>query len=134
TSWNDDLAISPPRRLAISLAGPAAGFLLGGICFVTAPAFLKAWPSELFTVAYHDLIWVNIGWGIFNLLPILPLDGGHVLLTLEGWITRKQDHIIAHAISLLSSLVIIYLSFMLRTTWVVILGIWFTYSNATFLL
>jgi membrane-associated protease RseP (regulator of RpoE activity) len=24
--------------------------------------------------------WVNISWGVLNLLPILPLDGGNVLL------------------------------------------------------
>jgi Zn-dependent protease len=26
----------------------------------------------------EQMLWVNIGWAIFNLLPILPLDGGHI--------------------------------------------------------
>jgi Zn-dependent protease len=134
TSWSEVTEIGPPKHLAISLAGPAAGFLLGGVLFVAAPTLLRAAPSELLTVAYHDLLWVNIGWGVFNLFPILPLDGGHVLLTLERWLTRKQDQIISHTISLLSSLTIICLAFTLRSWWVVILGIWFAYSNATFLL
>ena len=134
TSWSEVIEISPAKHLAISVAGPAAGFLLGGICFVAGPALLRAIPSELFTVAYHDLIWVNIGWGVFNLLPILPLDGGHVLVTLEGWLTRKRDQIISHAISLLACFALMYLAFTLRSAWVAILGIWFAYSNATFLL
>ena len=134
TSWSEEIEIAPPKHLAISLAGPGAGFLLGGVLFVAAPTLLRAMPSELLTVAYYDLLWVNIGWGIFNLFPILPLDGGHVLLTLERWITKKQDQIISYAISLLVSLTIIYLAFTLRSTWVVILGIWFAYSNASFLL
>ena len=134
TSWSEDTEIAPPKHLAISLAGPAAGFLLGGVLFVAAPTLLRAMPSELLTVAYYDLLWVNIGWGIFNLFPILPLDGGHVLLTLERWITRKQDQIISYAISLLVSLTIIYLAFTFRSSWVVILGIWFAYTNASFLL
>jgi Zn-dependent protease len=134
TSWTEVTEISPAKNLAISLAGPAAGFLLGGICFVAGPAVLTAVPSELFTVAYHDLIWVNIGWGIFNLLPILPLDGGHVLVTLEGWLTKKRDRIISHAISLLACFALVYLAYMLGSLWVAILGIWFGYSNATFLL
>jgi len=134
TSWSEVTEIGPPKHLAISLAGPAAGFLLGGVLFVAAPTLLRAAPSELLTVAYHDLLWVNIGWGVFNLFPILPLDGGHVLLTLERWLTRKQDQIISHTISLLSSLTITCLAFTLRSWWVVILGIWFAYSNATFLL
>jgi Zn-dependent protease len=134
TSWSEVTEISPAKDLAISLAGPAAGFLLGGICFVAGPALLRAVPSELFTAAYHDLIWVNIGWGVFNLLPILPLDGGHVLVTLERWLTRKRDQIISHAISLLACFALIYLAFTRRFSWVAILGIWFAYSNATFLL
>ena len=134
TSWSDVTEIDPPKHLAISLAGPAAGFLFGGVLFVAAPTLLTAMPSELLTVAYHDLLWVNIGWGVFNLFPILPLDGGHVLLTLERWITRKQDQIVSHAISLLGSVTIIYLAFARRSSWVAILGIWFAYSNASFLL
>lgn len=134
TSWSEVTEIAPTKHLAISLAGPAAGFLLGGVLFLAAPSLLRAAPSELLTVAYHDLLWVNIGWGVFNLFPILPLDGGHVLLTLERWLTRKQDQIISHTISLLGSLTITYLAFTRRSSWVAILGIWFAYSNATFLL
>ncbi len=91
-------------------------------------------PSELLTIAYYDLLWVNIGWGIFNLFPILPLDGGHVLLTLERWLTKKQDQIISYTISLLGALTITLLAFTLGSSWVGILGIWFAYSNATALL
>ena len=135
TSWSDDKEIAPPKHLAISLAGPAAGFLLGGVIFVAAPMFIGTAPSEILVVAYNDLLWVNIGWGIFNLLPILPLDGGHVLLTLERWFTRKQDQIISYTISLLASLAITGLALLtLRSVWIAILGLWFAYSNGTYLL
>jgi Zn-dependent protease len=134
TSWSEAKEISPAKNLAISLAGPAAGFLLGGICFVVGPALLGAAPSNLPTTAYRDLIWVNIGWGIFNLLPILPLDGGHVLVTLEGWLTKRRDQIISHAISLLACVGLIYLAYTLRSLWLAFLGIWFGYSNGSFLL
>lgn len=134
TSWTEVKEISPAKNLAISLAGPAAGFLLGGICFVAGPTVLTAVPSELLTIAYHDLIWVNIGWGVFNLFPILPLDGGHVLVTLERWLTRKRDQIISHAISLLACFALLYLAFKLGSWWVAILGIWLAYSNAAFLI
>jgi len=133
TSWSEFIEISPAKDLAISLAGPAAGFLLGGICFVAGPAVLTAVPSELLTVAYHDLIWVNIGWGVFNLLPIIPLDGGHVLVTLERWLTRKRDPIISPVISLLACLALVYLAFTGFSSWFAILGIWLAYANATFL-
>ena len=134
TSWTNVTEISPAKNLAISLAGPGAGFLLGGICLIAGPAVLAAVPSELFTAAYRDMVWVNIGWGVFNLLPILPLDGGHVLVTLEGWITKRRDQIISHAISLLACFALILLAVTLRSWWIAILAIWFGYSNVTFLL
>ena len=34
--------------------------------------------------ALRDLIWVNVIWGVFNLLPIVPLDGGHLASDLFG--------------------------------------------------
>ena len=134
TSWSDVKEIAPAKNLAISLAGPAAGFLLGGVILVAAPTFLGAAPSELLIVAYNDLLWVNIGWGLFNLLPILPLDGGHVLLTLERWLTRKQDQIISYTISLLASLAITFLALTRSSLWIAILGIWFAYTNGSYLL
>ena len=26
-----------------------------------------------------DIVWVNVGWGILNLMPMKPLDGGNAL-------------------------------------------------------
>jgi hypothetical protein len=40
--------------------------------------------SELVETALEDMIWINAIWGVFNLLPILPLDGGHVAADLFG--------------------------------------------------
>jgi hypothetical protein len=40
--------------------------------------------SEIVRTALDDLIWVNVIWGVFNLLPILPLDGGHLASDLFG--------------------------------------------------
>jgi len=56
TSWSEVTEIAPLKHLAISLAGPAAGFLLGGALLLAGPTLLRAVPSELLTVAYHDLL------------------------------------------------------------------------------
>lgn len=69
------------RSLVVTLAGPAAGFLAAivGVLLaqvVTGPALVDT--------AIEILIYVNILWGVFNLLPILPLDGGHVAADIFG--------------------------------------------------
>ena len=74
--------LSRAGEIVMSLAGPFAGFAVGLAVLVfqtVSPA-----TSELGQAAVRDLMWVNFGWGIFNLLPVVPLDGGHVLLGLLG--------------------------------------------------
>lgn len=91
----------PARRSAeaqviISLAGPFAGFaffgLLAGVAYVTGhllvfrtstgmPVFL----TDYFSVRapldelMRDLLEVNLYWGLINLIPVLPLDGGQMM-------------------------------------------------------
>jgi len=64
------------QSLAISLAGPGAGLALGLSVWALAPLLP---PSPIVDTVVGDLLWVNIGWSVFNLLPMMPLDGGHAL-------------------------------------------------------
>jgi stage IV sporulation protein FB len=35
-------------------------------------------PPELVLFVLYNLLWINIFWGLVNLLPIWPLDGGQI--------------------------------------------------------
>ncbi|MEO8436599.1 MAG: site-2 protease family protein [Pyrinomonadaceae bacterium] len=131
TSWDSAISLPPWQNLLISLAGPAAGFLLGILVLVAGPVVLGSSPSRLLAVTYFDLIWVNIGWGIFNLMPMLPLDGGNVLLTLEEWILRRKSQLISYVISLMVALGITFLAIARGWTWIAILGVWFAFTNGS---
>ncbi len=65
----------------VSLAGPLTGFALGTIVWLVARRFTlnsqQAWVIQ-------QVLWVNIGWGIINMVPVVPLDGGHVLAAALG--------------------------------------------------
>jgi len=72
-----ELRQSPWRNILVSLAGPFAGFFFGALVF--AVSRLSGYPKgELATWLTKELLMVNIVWGILNLFPIVPLDGGHV--------------------------------------------------------
>jgi membrane-associated protease RseP (regulator of RpoE activity) len=64
------------RSIAVSIAGPFAGFALAAVTFGVA-VILPASPGIVETL-FQFLLFVNVGWGVVNLLPVLPLDGGHV--------------------------------------------------------
>ena len=38
----------------------------------------------------HDLIWINLWWGLVNLLPVFPLDGGQIAIEVSS--SRKRVH------------------------------------------
>jgi Zn-dependent protease len=86
---------TPQSRMIISLAGPVAGFLLAALVvlvvvmlgyrvdFRSAFSFLDFevgggdWiPNLNVERMVDDLLWVNILWGLLNLFPVFPLDGG----------------------------------------------------------
>ncbi|WP_158079846.1 M50 family metallopeptidase [Archangium sp. Cb G35] len=71
-----DRALSRWRDVAVSAAGPLTGFLFGGLMY----AVYEFVPPKSYMghVILQQLLWVNIGWGIINLLPVPPLDGGHI--------------------------------------------------------
>ena len=63
--------------ILMSLAGPLANFaiaLVAGLLIRYLP-----FPWEIYLTALLWLIVMNTGLGLFNLLPIPPLDGSHVL-------------------------------------------------------
>ncbi len=75
----------PAREsMLVSLAGPAVNLGLAALTFGAArlTGFWSApVTSELGAVLLalvHLVVWANTIWGIFNLLPIWPLDGGQV--------------------------------------------------------
>lgn len=81
TTWRELLPVSRPQHVIISLAGPFAGFIFGGLIY----AFKHFFPTVVAQLpnlgywAIGQLLFVNIAWGIFNLLPVMPLDGSHVV-------------------------------------------------------
>jgi stage IV sporulation protein FB len=68
------------RSVVVSFAGPWAGFLLYGIV-LGVEYYVHRTPSLLnrqVLFAILQLKWINLYWGLVNLLPVLPLDGGQI--------------------------------------------------------
>ncbi|NMC36232.1 site-2 protease family protein [Candidatus Beckwithbacteria bacterium] len=71
----DPYNLANPKRdsLLISLAGPASNFILASLL-----ALLLRF-SPVLTMIVLPMIMINVGLGVFNLLPIPPLDGSKIL-------------------------------------------------------
>jgi stage IV sporulation protein FB len=53
------------------------------------------------TRTYHHLIWINLMWGLVNLLPLWPLDGGQATQILLTFVDRARGPGWGHVVSLL---------------------------------
>jgi stage IV sporulation protein FB len=83
----------PKKQILISLAGPGAGFLfvaiiIGALAVAKRIQFGLGGPLGFYwaigiqnfnaNVLLDFLIFVNLYWGLINLLPVYPLDGGQI--------------------------------------------------------
>lgn len=67
---------NPVRDSAlVALAGPLSNFIMAIIGIILNIVF-KGTVLEVF---FMYLWWINIALGIFNLIPVPPLDGSHIL-------------------------------------------------------
>ncbi|WP_053955391.1 site-2 protease family protein [Inediibacterium massiliense] len=78
-----------PKRddILVSLAGPAMNLLIA-IFFLTimkiTPATLLGNFYNTFMEVFDYTVWINVVLFVFNLLPIPPLDGSHILFGILG--------------------------------------------------
>jgi stage IV sporulation protein FB len=88
------------QRIAVYFAGPLAGFVLYGLAWWWAP-YLNPRGARLLWAATIFLIEINLFWGLLNLLPIWPLDGGQISRDLCDWFHRINGIRVSLGISLL---------------------------------
>ncbi len=90
--WAKPVPINPryfrnPRRdeVLVSLAGPASNIVVALI----SGMLLKMLPldGQQFLMVFSQMVVLNVAFAVFNLLPIPPLDGSHVL---EGLLPYRQ--------------------------------------------
>jgi Zn-dependent protease len=128
TSWADGRSeIGNGKSIAISLAGPFAGFLFGGLIILIF-SFVPITNPTL-ALAYRDLFAVNIYWGIVNLLPLLPMDGGNVTRSLLNIFTKGKGEKPARIISIITCVGFLALAVYFRSFFIGVMGAMFMFNN-----
>lgn len=108
---------APHRRLFVSLAGPAAGLSTSALILLAASFAGLSWRGAMGAMGgsgdfAHTLLWfalfVNAGWSVLNMLPILPLDGGAALAAFIDIFTKEKGRFVAYAVSVVVGAVAIW--------------------------
>ncbi len=89
--WAKPVPINPynfkKRRLGVfltSIAGPLSNLVIAFVCmplYLLAARFLPNMLlfDEFIILFFNAMVWLNISLFLFNLLPIFPLDGFHIM-------------------------------------------------------
>ena len=78
----------PLHDFLITAAGPAMNFALAGLGYLVLGQ-LDALEDPFLPRLAGQVMTLNIFWGLYNLLPILPLDGGGLLRTVLRKLLKK---------------------------------------------
>lgn len=81
TTFRLEQRLSRLRSLGISAAGPVSGLVVGAALLLLG-RYVDIDPASPAGFVVDVAVFVTLGWGLLNLLPILPLDGGHILAEL----------------------------------------------------
>ncbi|MBR3324954.1 MAG: site-2 protease family protein [Clostridia bacterium] len=86
SNFNRKVSIKKGNAL-VSLAGPAMNFILAllfsvifGLIYKFADGFILSSVGKVVMIALQYTIFMNVGLGVFNLIPLPPLDGAKILL------------------------------------------------------
>lgn len=103
TVWRPRGGIGPGRRALITLAGPLVGLAIGFPALVVRVLL----PEGSFGYQVIDFVWwVNLVWAIFNLLPMMPLDGGRIMASLLEIVFGKGSLRAAYILSIVVAVLI----------------------------
>ncbi len=117
----------PWQDFLISIAGPAASFVL----MFLAGYFLTTrlgQTDKMLIALLPNLRWANLAWGIFNLIPVPPLDGGHATRDFfRMFLSERSAFVIAIWIAMLvgGAVAIVFLA--ARSFFVAFYIAWFVY-------
>jgi stage IV sporulation protein FB len=129
TGWLRPRPLTQWQQIGISAAGPAVGIAIGGttLLAILGGVFASA-PPEVTRIA-TSVVWINLGWGLLNLLPILPLDGGHIASSLAEMAAGRRGRIAANAFSVVLTVAIGLWALLAGDWWILILCAVFTFAN-----
>jgi Zn-dependent protease len=102
--WAKPVPVNPnyfrnPRQdeVTVSLAGPGSNFAMAIISAILVKIFadfvqLPPYDAPLLYILLFWGVYINVGLGIFNLIPVYPLDGSHIFRNVLPW--RMADKLV----------------------------------------
>ena len=116
----------------LAFSGPLAGFILAFAAIMLTRTIVP--NHEVFAVILlrYFLEWtalISIFWGIFNLLPIYPLDGGHIAREVFAFLFPRRGIELSLILSMMLAAFLIAIAFQQGALFIAFIFAFFAYQN-----
>lgn len=126
----NDTPRKPWQQFVVSVAGPLLSFVLAAGSWALYNFVEPLSADPMLSIMLPQMVWANVFWGIFNLFPIVPLDGGIALWSIAQSVATPRG---AYQFSVWSSItfsaIVLALSLLLGQIFIAAFAGFFIYSN-----
>ena len=118
----------------LAFSGPLAGFILAFFILlllhvIPAPHENARLPFALFLYFLEWTALISIYWGIFNLLPIYPMDGGHISREIFQFMFPRKGIELSLILSLMLAVLLVVVAFRFGQFPIALIFAFFAYQN-----
>jgi stage IV sporulation protein FB len=99
TSYRHGKAMTHWRSFLVSAAGSAVGIILGGAVWLLDRNDLLTWLPREGSVFVDSFVFTALVWGVLNWIPIVPLDGGHMVQHLAAIVDERRAPLIGQIVT-----------------------------------
>lgn len=121
----------PWHDMVISLAGPFSSFLIAAVAYYAATRVPFAQTDPMLREFVPRMLWANVFWGIFNLIPTAPLDGGQAVRNFfRMFLSERRAFVIAVWIGMVGGAFAAFVAgFIFRQIFIALFLAWFVFMN-----
>ena len=107
TTYTHARAMEHWKSFLISASGSAVGIALGGAVWFAVRSGVFDGAGQEMTVFINSLFFTSLVWGVLNWIPIVPLDGGHMVQSFISIFSPQKAPLISQIITWIAVAVIV---------------------------
>ena len=107
TQYRHGRQMSHGRSFLVSAAGSGVGILAGGVVIILYRLGVLDSVPRLIDVFLTSFVWAAMVWGILNWIPIVPLDGGSMVLHLASMVNEEKAPLIGQIVTWITVVIVV---------------------------
>lgn len=129
TTFNPGRAMTHGKSFIVSAAGSLVGIIAGGAVWYLAWSGVLDGAGRPVVVLVNSFVFTALVWGALNWIPIVPLDGGHMVVHLVSIFNEERAPLIGQILTWVSLAIIVPLAWINGYQFAVIILVMFAVAG-----